>query len=42
MMAWLVAEAAVPKTVTIDATDLDAHRAATSLRSKGGLVSQGA
>lgn len=47
MMAGLAAEAAVPKTVMIDATHLDAHRRATSLRSKGGPgeprgVSQGA
>jgi len=34
MMAGLAAEAAVPKTVMIDATYLKAHRTATSLRSK--------
>jgi hypothetical protein len=36
MMAGLAAEAAVPKTVMIDATYLMAHRTATSLRSKKG------
>ena len=36
MMAGLAAEAAVPKTVMIDATYLKAHRTATSLRSKKG------
>lgn len=36
MMDGLVAEAAVPKTVMIDATYLKAHRMATSLRSKEG------
>lgn len=36
MMDGLAAEAAVPKTVMIDATDLKAHRTATSLRSKKG------
>ena len=41
MMAGLAAEAAVPKTVMIDATYLKAHRTATSLRSKkGGLVTK--
>ena len=34
MMAGLASEAAVPKTVMIDATYLKAHRTATSLRSK--------
>ena len=34
MMDGLAAEAAVPKTVMIDATYLKAHRTATSLRSK--------
>lgn len=34
MMDGLAAEAAVPKTVVIDATYLKAHRTATSLRSK--------
>ena len=39
MMEGLAAEAAVPKTVMIDATYLKAHRTATSLRSKkGGLT----
>jgi hypothetical protein len=33
MMDGLAAEAAVPKTVMIDATYLKAHRTATSLRS---------
>ena len=36
MMDGLSAEAAVPKTVMIDATYLKAHRTATSLRSKKG------
>jgi hypothetical protein len=36
MMDGLAAEAAVPKTVMIDATNLKAHRTATSLRSKKG------
>ena len=36
MMDGLAAEAAVPKTVLIDATYLKAHRTATSLRSKKG------
>ena len=36
MMDGLAAEAAVPKTVMIDATYLKAHRTATSLRSKQG------
>ena len=36
MMAGLAAEAAVPKTVMIDATYLKANRTATSLRSKKG------
>uniref|UniRef100_A4WQR7 Insertion element IS402-like domain-containing protein n=1 Tax=Cereibacter sphaeroides (strain ATCC 17025 / ATH 2.4.3) TaxID=349102 RepID=A4WQR7_CERS5 len=36
MMVGLAAEAAVPKTVMIDATYLKAHRTATSLRSKKG------
>lgn len=36
MMDGLAAEAAVPKTVMIDATYLTAHRTATSLRSKKG------
>jgi hypothetical protein len=31
MMVGLVSEAAVPKTVTIDATYLKAHRTATNL-----------
>jgi len=34
MMDGLAAEAAIPKTVMIDATYLKAHRTATSLRSK--------
>lgn len=39
----MAAEAAVPKTVMIDATYLKAHRTATSLRSKkGGRVTKGA
>ena len=36
MMDGLAAEAAVPKTVMIDATYLKAHRTATSPRSKKG------
>ena len=36
MMEGLAFEAAVPKTVMIDATYLKAHRTATSLRSKKG------
>eukprot|EP01036_Dinobryon_divergens_P054432 gene54432-72739_t len=36
MMAGLAVEAAVPKTVMIDATYLKVHRTATSLRSKKG------
>jgi transposase len=36
LMAGLAAEAAVPKTVMIDAIYLKAHRTATSLRSKKG------
>ena len=36
MMAGLASEAAVPKTVMIDATYLKAHRTASSLRSKKG------
>lgn len=36
MMHGLASEAAVPKTVTIDATYLKAHRTASSLRSKKG------
>ena len=43
MMHGLAAEAAVPKTVMIDATYLKAHRTATSLRvKKGGLTTNGA
>ena len=43
MMDGLAAEAAVPKTVMIDATYLKAHRTATSLRSKkGDLATKGA
>lgn len=43
MMAGLAAEAAVPKTVMIDATYLKAHRTATSLRlKKGGKVTRAA
>ena len=43
MMDGLAAEAAVPKTVMIDATYLKAHRTATSLRSKkGGQTTRGA
>jgi transposase len=39
MMEGLASEAAVPKTVMIDATYLKAHRTATSLRpNKGGLM----
>jgi len=37
MMDGLAEEAAAPKTVMIDATDLKAHRTATSLRSKKGV-----
>jgi transposase len=36
MMVGLASEAAVPKTVMMDATYLKAHRTATSLRSKKG------
>ena len=36
MMQGLASEAAVPKTVMIDATYLKAHRTASSLRSKKG------
>jgi transposase len=36
MMDGLAAEAAIPKTVMIEATYLKAHRTATSLRSKKG------
>ena len=36
IMDGLAGEAAVPKTVMIDATYLKAHRTATSLRSKKG------
>jgi hypothetical protein len=36
MMEGLASEAAVPKTVMMDATYLKAHRTATSLRSKKG------
>jgi transposase len=36
MMDGLASEAAVPKTVMIDASYLKAHRTATSLRSKNG------
>ena len=43
MMEGLASEAAVPKTVMIDATYLKAHRTATSLRSKkGGPTTRGA
>jgi len=43
IMEGLASEAAVPKTVMIDATYLKAHRTATSLRSKkGGLMTKGA
>ena len=43
MMDGLASEAAVPKTVMIDATYLKAHRTATSLRSKkGGPATSGA
>ena len=43
MMDGLASEAAVPKTVMIDATYLKAHRTATSLRSKkGGQATKGA
>jgi transposase len=42
MMDGLASEAAVPKTVMIDATYLKAHRTATSLRSKeGDLATKG-
>jgi hypothetical protein len=42
-MEGLAAEAAVPKTVMIDATYLKAHRTASSLRSKkGGPTNKGA
>lgn len=42
MMDGLASEAAVPKTVMIDATDLKAHRTATSLRAKtGGQATKG-
>jgi len=37
MMDGLAGEAAAPKTVMIDATDLKAHRTAISLRSKKGV-----
>jgi hypothetical protein len=36
MMEGLASEAAVPRTVMIDATYLKAHRTATSLRAKKG------
>ena len=43
MMEGLAADAAVPKTVMIDATCLKAHRTASSLRSKkGGPTIKGA
>lgn len=43
MMVGLASQAAVPKTVMIDATYLKAHRTATSLRSKkGGQATRGA
>jgi transposase len=43
MMEGLASEAAVPKTVMIDATCLKAHRTVTSLRSKkGGPTIKGA
>jgi transposase len=43
MMEGLASEAAVPKTVMIDANYLKAHRTASSLRSKeGGLTIKGA
>ena len=43
MMEGLASEAAVPKTVMIDATYLKAHRTASSLRSnEGGLTTKGA
>jgi transposase len=42
MMEGLASEAAVPKTVMIDATYLKAHRTATSLRSKKGGPTTGA
>ena len=42
MMEGLASEAAVPKTVMIDATYLKAHRTATSLRwKKGGPTTRG-
>jgi hypothetical protein len=42
-MDGLAAEAAIPKTVMIEATYLKAHRTATSLRSKkGGPTTRGA
>lgn len=40
MMHGLTSEAAVPKTVMIDATYLKAHRTTSSLRSKGGPEGQ--
>jgi hypothetical protein len=40
MMEGLASEAAVPKTVMIDATYLKAHRTATSLQSKRGADEQ--
>ena len=43
MIQGLASEAAVPKTVMLDATNLKAHRTATSLRSKkGGPTTSGA
>ena len=43
IMDGLASEAAVPKTVVIEATYLKAHRTATSLRSKkGGQATRGA
>jgi hypothetical protein len=43
MMEGLASEAAVPKTVMIDATYLKAHRTATSLRPrKGDQMTSGA
>ena len=43
IMEGLACEAAVPKTVMIDATYLKAHRTATSLRwKKGGQMTKGA
>ena len=42
MMDGLASQAAVPKTVMIDATYLKAHRTANSLRSKkGGQATRG-